>query len=152
MGSPPIAHWGRRATHPWQGGVSRRHLRLKHVTPEASPIPRSRCHLCREQPKPWRAKTHKDQPTGVCNTSFNKTTPLPRWDQGRAQETKEAPSLAKGREILTGAFIQQRFGEFPLLLPTKTQSPPTLRGVLSTEKDLTITVSSARNISAIDPL
>lgn len=62
------------------------------------------------------------------------------------------PSLAKGREILTGAFIQQRFGEFPLLLPTKTQSPPTLRGVLSTEKDLTITVSSARNISAIDPL
>lgn len=83
---------------------SGRHLSLKHATPPASSIPGSRCHLSREQPKPWRAKMHNDQPTRVCNPSFNKTTALPCWDQGRTQETKEAPSLAKGREIVTGAF------------------------------------------------
>lgn len=85
-------------------GFFGRQLSPKHATPEASSITGSCCHLCREQPKPRRAKMHNNQPTGVCNPGFNKTTTLPCWDQRRTQETKEDPSLAKGWEILTGAF------------------------------------------------
>lgn len=49
--------------------------------------------------------------------------PLPCWDQGSTQETKEAPSLAKGREILTGAF-DSGLGNSPFSSPPKSNPHP----------------------------
>lgn len=101
----------------------------------SSSIPPQEHHPWVTLTPPWRTTQNTDrqdahrQPRGVCNTSFNEQTPSPGWSQGRTRTTKEARSLAKGREILIGAF-NGILGN-PPLLPTAIQPLPTLRDVLS---------------------
>lgn len=109
-------------------------------------IPGSYCHLCREQPKPRRAKMHNDRPTNQPTNGGlqhqlqpDNTSPLLGSREDSGNQGSPQPCQRQG-DINWG--IQQRLGEFPLLLPTKIQPPPILQGALSM-KHLTTRVSSA---------